>query len=102
MVWTADGVPLQGLTGGGKRPIWRLPDAFRDGEEHTFYIEMACNRIFGNSPTGDANQPPAKDTYFMLQQAQIWSVNLEARQLWFDFWIISGRYTVSICPKHAG
>lgn len=40
MVWTEDGNPLQGLTGGGERVEWILPDKFRDGKEHTIYIEM--------------------------------------------------------------
>src|SRR3954469_3989863 len=40
MVWTEDGNPLQGLTGGGERVEWILPHHFRDGKEHTIYIEM--------------------------------------------------------------
>lgn len=43
MVWTEAGNPLQGLTGGGERVEWILPEKFRDGKEHMIYIEMACN-----------------------------------------------------------
>jgi alpha-mannosidase len=88
MVWTDDGKPLQGLTGGGDRVEWILPDSFRDGKEHTIYIEMACNGMFGNSPGGDSIQPPDPNKYFQLAKADICAVNLDARQLWIDTWII--------------
>ena len=41
MVWTEEGNALQGLTGGGERIEWILPKDFRDGKEHTIYIEMS-------------------------------------------------------------
>ena len=87
MVWTHDGNPLQGLTG-GDRTEWILPNSWRDGKEHTFYIEMACNGMFGNAPGGDTIQPPDPNKYYMLWKAQIVDVNLIARQLHVDFWII--------------
>ena len=87
LIWTEDGVPLQGLTGGGERVEWILPDSFRDGRFHTIYVEMACNSMFGNPP-GDIIQPPVMDKYFQLHCADIVAVNLEARQLLIDFWII--------------
>ncbi|KAJ9496005.1 Glycoside hydrolase, 38 vacuolar alpha mannosidase [Exophiala xenobiotica] len=88
LVWTHDGNPLQGLTGGGDRTEWILPDSWRDGKEHTFYIEMACNGMFGNAPGGDSIQPPDPNRYYTLWKAQIVDVNLAARQLYVDFWII--------------
>lgn len=88
LIWTHDGNPLQGLTGGGDRTEWILPDSWRDGKEHTFYIEMACNGMFGNAPGGDSIQPPDPNKYYGLSQAQIVDVNLAARQLFVDFWII--------------
>ncbi|KAI0842089.1 glycoside hydrolase family 38 protein [Hypoxylon sp. FL0890] len=88
MVWTEDGKPLQGLTGGGERVEWILPDSFRDGKEHTIYIEMACNGMFGNPTGGDTIQPPDPNRYFQLVKADICAVNLDARQLWIDTWII--------------
>ncbi|KAI4171516.1 MAG: hypothetical protein LQ343_004254 [Gyalolechia ehrenbergii] len=87
LIWTEDGEPLQGLTGGGERIEWILPDNFRDGQFHTFYIEMACNGMFGNA-IGDTIQPPNPDRYFQLKIADIVAVNLEARALFIDFWII--------------
>ena len=65
MVWSESGEPLQGLTGGGERIEWIFPHKWRDGKEHTFYIEMACNGMFGNA-TGDGIQPPNPNRYFVL------------------------------------
>lgn len=88
MIWNEDGHPLQGLTGGGERVEWVLPDSFRDGKEHTIYIEMACNGMFGNAPGGDSIQPPDPNKFFRLGKADIVAVNPDARQLFIDFWII--------------
>ncbi|KAH6646420.1 glycosyl hydrolase family 38 domain-containing protein [Truncatella angustata] len=88
LIWTEDGKPLQGLTGGGERVEWILPKNFRDGKEHTIYIEMACNAMFGNAPGGDSIQPPNPNKYFQLVKAEICAVNMDARQLWIDTWII--------------
>ena len=88
LIWTEDGVPLQGLTGNGDRIEWILPDSYRDGKFHTFYIEMACNGMFGNAPGGDSIQPPNPDKYFTLFRAEIVAVNIQARQLYIDFWIV--------------
>jgi alpha-mannosidase len=88
MIWSEDGNPLQGLTGGGERVEWVLLDTFRDGKAHTIYIEMACNGMFGNAPGGDSIQPPDPNKSFPLTQAEIVAVNNQARQLFVDIWII--------------
>ena len=88
LIWTEDGEPIQGLTGGGDRIEWILPDSFRDGKFHVIYIEMACNGMFGNAPGGDDIQPPIPNKYFTLHTAEIVAVNQEARQLYIDFWIL--------------
>ncbi|KAF2132997.1 glycoside hydrolase family 38 protein [Dothidotthia symphoricarpi CBS 119687] len=84
-IYTEDGDTVHGLTGGGERTQWILPAAFRDGKQHTFYIEMACNGMFGNAPGDDSIQPPNPDRYFRLHTADIVAVNLPARALYFDF-----------------
>jgi len=89
LIWNEHGEPLQGLTGGGERVEWVLPKEYRDGKEHVFYVEMACNGMFGNA-TSDSIQPPDPNRYFRLHTADIVAVNLEARQLRVDFWIIGG------------
>lgn len=88
MIFTKDGEVVHGLTGGGERTEWVLPEDFKDGKEHTFYVEMACNKMFGNSPGGDSIQPPIPDRYFQLHTADIVAVNTEARALYYDFWEI--------------
>ncbi|KAH8592200.1 glycoside hydrolase family 38 protein [Bisporella sp. PMI_857] len=91
LVWSEDGIPLQGLTGGGRdrRIEWIFPKEWRDGKEHVFYIEMACNKIMGNASGDDDNQPPNQNTYFTLEMADIVAVNVEARALLTDFKIIA-------------
>lgn len=88
LIWTENGDVVHGLTGGGERTEWILPKKYKDGKEHTFYVEMACNGMFGNAPGGDSIQPPNPDRYFRLNVAEIRAVNLEARALYFDFWEI--------------
>ncbi|KAK5074990.1 Glycoside hydrolase, 38 vacuolar alpha mannosidase [Lithohypha guttulata] len=88
LVWSEDGKPLQGLTGGGERVEWILPQDWQNGKEHTFYVEMACNKMFGNAPGGDTIQPPDPNTYYTLSQADIMDVNLAVRGLYVDFWEI--------------
>ncbi|CRK05543.1 Alpha-mannosidase like protein [Verticillium longisporum] len=97
-VWTADGEPLQGLTGRGERVEWVVPASFKDGREHVVYLEMACNGMFGNGPGrpifknnagGDSIQPPDQDKYFKLSKAELVAVNLPARMLHMDFAIIN-------------
>ena len=96
LIWSEHGEPLQGLTGGGDRIEWILPESWRDGKEHLFYIEMACNGMFGNAPGGDSIQPPKSDKYFQLDKADLVAVNLEARALFVDFWIIGGEHNSSL------
>ena len=88
LIWTGEGEALQGLTGNGDRIEWILPNSFRDGEFHTFFIEMACNGMFGNAPGGDSIQPPDPNKFFQLTQCEIVAVNLEARGLFIDFWVL--------------
>ena len=86
LIWTEDGEPIQGLTGNGDRVEWIIPPAFRDGQLHTIYIEMACNGMFGTGPSEIA--PPDPNKYFQLTQCEIVAVNLEARGLYIDFWVL--------------
>jgi alpha-mannosidase len=87
LIWTLDGEVVHGLTGGGERPEWILPKAWYDGKPHGFYVEMACNHMFGNA-IGDNIQPPPKDRYYQLWKAEIVAINMDARMLHMDFWIL--------------
>lgn len=57
LIWSEDGEPLQGLTGGGERTEYFFPRDWLDGKEHVFYVEVACNGMFGNAAS-DIIQPP--------------------------------------------
>ena len=87
LIYTEDGTTIHGLTGGGERSEWVIPGEYRDGEEHIIYIEMACNSMFGNAPSGSQGiMPPSPDKYFKLEHADIVAVNIQARALFFDMW----------------
>jgi alpha-mannosidase len=88
LIWTEKGDVIHGLTGGGERTEWILPAEYKDGNEHTFYVEMACNSMFGNAPGGDSIQPPDPNKHYQLHTAEVRAVNLQARALYFDFWEI--------------
>jgi alpha-mannosidase len=88
-IYLEDGHPLQALSGEGERVEWIIPSSFKDGQIHVFYLEMACNGMFGLGK-GARNQPPDPSRYFKLDTAEIVAVNKEARSLYFDFLIISG------------
>lgn len=87
LVWSEDGRPVVGLSGEERRE-WILPESFRDGQWHTFYIESACNGMFGNGDPMDNIQPPAEDNYFKLKKADLLWPNAEARALKWDFIMI--------------
>jgi alpha-mannosidase len=96
LVWSEDGEPLQGLTGGGERVEFLFPREWvKDGQKHVFYVEVACNGMFGNGP-GDIIQPPDPNRHFRLSKADIVAPNLEAMALNIDFWILGGG---SLCPE---
>ncbi|KAK9462524.1 glycosyl hydrolases family 38 N-terminal domain-containing protein [Lipomyces oligophaga] len=88
LVYSEDGLPLQGLTGDEERPHWPFPDEFRDGKWHTFYIEASCNGMFGNGD-GDQIQPPDPNRWFELSFADLVAPNWDARALYLDFGIIA-------------
>ncbi|KAI5790319.1 glycosyl hydrolases family 38 N-terminal domain-containing protein [Geopyxis carbonaria] len=87
MVYTEDGEAVQGLTGGGERVEWIFPQSWKDGKEHLFYVEIACNGMFGNAES-DIIQPPDPNRTFTLKQADIVAPNLEAWGLYIDYWIL--------------
>ncbi|KAJ3407717.1 Glycoside hydrolase, 38 vacuolar alpha mannosidase [Chytridiales sp. JEL 0842] len=90
MVWSLDGMPLQGLTGGngGDRHVdYRLTKAAKGGERFEFYIETAANGMFGNAP---GINPPTPDRYYKLALAEIAVPNNLAFAVWYDFEILLG------------
>ena len=90
-IWDVDGQPLQGLTGSGNswvsgsiRPEFRLTQKAKGGEKLTYFIEVACNGLFGNSFTNtDINLTG------YLRKAEIAIFDPDAWDLFWDFQVIA-------------
>ena len=69
MIFTTDGTPLQGITGGtgGDRRIEYIipPSAIKAGT-HSFIIESSCNGMFGVPWNGDTVAPPDNNRFFQV------------------------------------
>ncbi len=90
MVYSIDGDPMQGLTGGkswDRRVEFILPKEWLNIVSHTFYIETGMNGMFGNGE-GNAAMPPKDDRTFLLESADLVAPNLEAIALLTDFGVI--------------
>ena len=55
------------------------------GRSTPYTSRCPCNSIFGN---GGGIDPPDQNKYFQLGKADIMAINVEARHLHIDFWII--------------
>ncbi|KAF7980211.1 hypothetical protein HWV62_39313 [Athelia sp. TMB] len=88
MIFTTDGTPLQGITGGGggdRRVEFILtPDIVKKGFGE-FIIESSCNGMFGVPWNGDTIAPPDMNKYFSLASADLVVPNQEAWHLMWDF-----------------
>jgi alpha-mannosidase len=92
LIWSIDGKPLQGLTGGSgwdRRVEYLLIKQAKAGDTFNIFIEMACNGMFGVGNNGQIN-PPEPNRMFQLKTCEIAAIDQEASKLWFDFQIISG------------
>ncbi|KAI9489855.1 glycosyl hydrolases family 38 N-terminal domain-containing protein [Zychaea mexicana] len=89
MVWTTDGIPMQGLTGGDgqERHEYIVTKKAKAGERHTFYIEAACNGMFG---VGDSAMVPDPNRYFSIKTADLVVPDYEVQDLYYDLDIIKG------------
>ncbi|KAK7464842.1 Glycoside hydrolase, 38 vacuolar alpha mannosidase [Stygiomarasmius scandens] len=88
MIYTTDGVPLQGITGGfggDRRVEYIIPKEARDKGTHEFVIESTCNGMFGVPWNGDTIAPPDMNRYFSLASADLVVPNQEAWHLLWDF-----------------
>lgn len=85
MIYSEEGTPLQAFTGGNERTIFSLSKDKWSPETQVYYIEMACNGMTGNGSGG----VPDPNRHFQLSKCDLVLPNLEARRLFWDFWIIS-------------
>ncbi|KAG2746357.1 glycoside hydrolase family 38 protein [Suillus brevipes Sb2] len=88
MIFSTDGVPLQGITGGyggDRRVEYIIPSqAVRDGQ-YAVVIESSCNGMFGVPWNGDIIAPPDMNRYFELASADLVVPNQDAWHLMWDF-----------------
>lgn len=77
--YSADGTPLQGLSGEHGRTEISLSKEWLDGEWHTFFIETSCNNITGVGTPADPNRQ------FMLGRADLVLPHGSVRALKADF-----------------
>ncbi|GAA5797506.1 hypothetical protein HPULCUR_002894 [Helicostylum pulchrum] len=92
MIWSTDGVTLQGLTGGAgsdARHEYILTTSADGGEVIQLYIEMACNGMFGAACSGLIS-PPDPNRFFNLSEVDLAVPNKLAWELLHDFQIILG------------
>jgi alpha-mannosidase len=88
-VWSADGVPLQGLTGynwgkEGFRSYFRLTSKARGGETGVLYVESAVNGLFGFDP----KFIPPEDLTGTLRKAELVTRDGAVWDLLWDFMVI--------------
>lgn len=83
LIYDSLGLPLQAFTG-GDRNLFKLPKKYRKSGPQLFYLEIACNTISGNGADG----APDPNRYFRLNTCDLLLPDLNARKLFWDFWII--------------
>ncbi|KAI8992140.1 galactose mutarotase-like domain-containing protein [Mycotypha africana] len=90
MVWSKDGVPQQGLTGGTDQPRheYILTNRGSAGAQFEFYIEAACNGMFGVGAADSMVANPNK--YFELKRADLVVPNKRVQKLYHDLTVIRG------------
>jgi alpha-mannosidase len=107
MIWTEDGEPVHGLTGGhrcDRRVEFIIPKSWKG--KKSFYVEASMNGMFGcangidllvvHHPQNDIIQPPNPDRQFLLETAELVEPNPVAWDLYWDFTVISD--VARTCP----
>ncbi|XP_013784457.2 alpha-mannosidase 2C1-like [Limulus polyphemus] len=93
MVWSDNGIPLQGLSGGLENQLrenFIITRCASVEEFHkVFYIEMACNTAFGAGSTGLIS-PPCPNQYFTLKLAEIAVFDRKVYGLLVDLEVLLG------------
>jgi len=90
LVWY-NGQPVQGFTGGNgcdKREEYALPSEMIQEGEAVFFVEMACNSMFG-TPTGGMIQPPDPNKTFTVHKAEVAVFDTQYWNLYWDFKVVA-------------
>ncbi|KIM65521.1 glycoside hydrolase family 38 protein [Scleroderma citrinum Foug A] len=88
MIFSTDGVPLQGITGGfgGDRRVEHiLPREAVLRGTYEVVVESSCNGMFGVPLRGDIIAPPDMNRYFQLASADLVVPDQDAWHLMWDF-----------------
>lgn len=85
LLYDENGSPIQAFSSSGQRSVCYLPKKWWKLGVQRFYLEMACNGMFG---LGDQGKPDP-NRYFRLNTCDLILPNVEARKLYWDFWILS-------------
>ncbi|WVR08478.1 hypothetical protein IAU60_005533 [Kwoniella sp. DSM 27419] len=91
MVFTTEGDPIHGLTGGfngDRRVEFIIPKEARDAGIAHYYIEASCNGMFGINDM----DPPDQNRYYRLNSADLVVPNMDAWRLLWDFNAIHQTY----------
>lgn len=84
LIYTRKGTPLQAFSG-GERSYFILTDDLKVPGKQRFYLEIACNGMFGNGDGG----VPDENRYFRLDRCELVLPDMNARRLWLDYWEIT-------------
>ncbi|EME28298.1 alpha-mannosidase [Galdieria sulphuraria] len=99
LVWSSNGHPLQGLTGGIGNMVrydMKLSNAAKKEESGILFIEMACNGLFGNG-AGGTEEPPDPCRKFQLSEAAIAVFRRDIWNILCDFTILKDM--IAFLPK---
>lgn len=83
LVWSKDGEPLQGLTGGTDMTT-HIDFPLKSSGSLTYYIEVACNGLTGV----DGITPPPSDKYYKFLICEIQKRNEDAQDLLWKYEIL--------------
>jgi alpha-mannosidase len=89
MVYSTDGFPLHGLTGGyggDRRVEFIIPEAQRKAGVAHYFIEATCNKLGGQNDI----HAPDDNQYYRLNSADLVVPNMEAWRLMWDFNTLKG------------
>ncbi|KAJ2776811.1 Glycoside hydrolase, 38 vacuolar alpha mannosidase [Coemansia javaensis] len=90
MVWSPSGEPIMGLTGGGggeRHVDYALtPCAAADEAPRLFFVEVACNGLFGNG--NFTQRPQDRDIYYRLSSVELAAPNPAGWALLHDLEVV--------------
>ena len=99
MLYQEDGAHLQAFTGGDgsdRRDLYFFPHRLVS-QTLEFFVEMACNGMFGNG-RGGMIRPPDEQAFFQLKAVELVEVNESVHRL---FWDLTALHSLASSTKDA-